>query len=648
MGNGWVTLGSVLLLTFCLSRPAGAAPVFENLGTPITDRRVSLQPGSETYSFTTGGSTRRLGTQDPDGYWLVWAGFEGPGTRALLGIRLDNGHVRHVDLSEYGDEGRSGHVQYVLGRDGDIYIYAGKPGRFLKYDITKREVVDLGCPAENAWYVGVGVLGPDGRFYVGTHPATVLLSCDTRTGEITNHGRIADDPKQKYIWHEVVVTEETVYCPVGHYRKELYAYDLETGETRQLLPPEITKLQGSPKVWQAENGRVYGEAGDRVFECFPDRVEFRDKVPPDAPPEALIVDGIKPLEIDADGVMRLRDRDSGETILRQTDYGGRAPKVYCVADGAWGRIWGGAMYPARVFSYDPESGAFTDHGRQSGGRIQVYDLLPTVSGLLVSSYVGAHLSLYDPNNPLVKGENPYPFEPCPGQERPIQWCMGPDGRAYIGTRPVKARVGGALARVDFRSRQVKWWPDVVPHHSVLACAPVPETGELFCTTSSYGGTGSTPIAEEGCVFLWDCQNEAITYVDHPEPGTTSYWGAVRAHTGLIYSTIDNRKYLAYDPVARKTVYFGDLPEGTLHFPRLCDGSLGPDGGIYTMIGDGIYRIDPGDHGISLIGRHRAITDAHGFHVSEDGAMYFGSGSELWRCRLDVDTPQTSEERGGGD
>ncbi|MFP3903059.1 MAG: hypothetical protein ACLFWB_02335 [Armatimonadota bacterium] len=637
-GNEWMIPGAVVMLIVCLSG-AAAEPVFENLGTPVTDRRVNLQPRSDTYSFTTGGSTRRFATRDPDGYWLVWAGFEGHNTRALLGIRLDNGHVRRVDLSEYGSEGLSGHVQYVLGRDGNIYIYTGKPGHFLKYDITKRELIDLGCPAENAWYVGVGALGPDGRFYIGTHPATILVSCDTRTGEITSHGRIADDPKQKYIWHELAVTEDTVYCPVGHYRKELYAYDLQTGETRQLLPPEITKLQGSPTIWQGENGRVYGEAGDRVFECFPDRVEFRDEVPPDAPPEELIVNGVKPLAIDSEGVMRLRDIDSGEIITQQTDYAGRALRLYSVADSAWGRIWGGTMFPAQVFSYDPESGSFTDHRRRSGGRIQVYDILPTDEGLLISSYVRAHLSLYDPNSPIVAGENPYHFETCPGQERPIQWCMGPDGRAYIGTRPVKARVGGALARVDFEKRQVKWWPDVVEHHSVLGCAPVRETGEILCTTSSYGGTGSTPVAEQGCVFLWDCENEEITHIDHPEPGTTSYWGAVRAQNGLIYSTIDREKYFAYDPVARETVFIGNLPEGELHFPRLCDGSVGPDGGIYTMIGDGIYRIDPDDHGISLIGRHEAINDAHGFYVSEDGMLYFGSGTHLWRCRLNIDTPE---------
>lgn len=631
-------LSRMIVLLAAVALLAGGSGVtraewrFEKLGQPATDRRVSLQPSEETYSFTTGGSTRRFATRDPDGYWLVWAGYEGHQTRALLGIRLDNGHVRKVDLSEYGSEGLSGHVQYVKGADGNIYIYTGKPGRFLKYDIENRELVDLGCPAENAWYVGVGALGPDGRFCIGTHPATILVSCDTRTGEITSHGRIADDPKQKYIWHEVVVTDDTVYCPVGHYRKELWTYDLKTGEKKQLLPPEITKLQGSPKIWQADDGRVYGEAGDHVFECFPEGVKFRDEVPPEPEPGELIVDGIKPLAIDSEGVMRLRDLDSGKIITRASDYEGRALGIYSVCDRGWGRIWGGTMFPARIFSYDPENDSFTDHRRRSGGRIQVYDLLPTEEGLLISSYVGAHLALYDPNSPPVKGENPYHFDTCPGQERPIQWCMGPDGRAYIGTRPVKARVGGALARVDFQKREVKWWPDVIEHHSILGVAPVPETGEILCATSSYGGTGSTPIAEQGCLLLWDCQAEEVTYIDHPQEGTTSYWGAVRAQNGLIYSTIDREKYLAYDPVARETVFVGDLPDGELHFPRLADGSLGPDGGVYTLIGDGIYRIEPEDHSISLVARHESINNGRGFYVDDDGSIYYGSGTHLWRCR----------------
>jgi hypothetical protein len=210
--------------------------------------------------------------------------------------------------------------------------------------------------------------------------------------------------------------------------------------------------------------------------------------------------------------------------------------------------------------------------------------------------------------------------------------MGPDGRAYIGTRPVKARVGGALARVDFENCGVKWWPDVIEHHSVLGVAPVPETGEILCTTSSYGGTGSRPIAKQGCLFLWDCDAEKVTHTAHPVEGTTSYWGAVRAENGLIYTTSDLEKYIAYDPVARETVFIGDLPDGDVHFPRLADGSLGPDGGIYTLIGDGIWRIDPADHTISHIASHDSITDARGFYVDEDGSIYYGSGTNVWRCR----------------
>lgn len=40
-----------------------------------------------------------------------------------------------------------------------------------------------------------------------------------------------------------------------------------------------------------------------------------------------------------------------------------------------------------------------------------------------------------------------------------------------------------------------------------------------------------------------------------------------------------------------------------------------------------------NHGIALVARHEAVADAHGFFVHEDGAIHFGSGPDLWRCRL---------------
>ena len=65
------------------------------------------------------------------------------GKLALVGVRIDTGETRWVDVTRYGQS----HVRFMKGVDGNIYIYTGNPSHFLKYDITRREVTDLGVPA---------------------------------------------------------------------------------------------------------------------------------------------------------------------------------------------------------------------------------------------------------------------------------------------------------------------------------------------------------------------------------------------------------------------------------------------------------------------------------------------------------------------
>jgi hypothetical protein len=40
----------------------------------------------------------------------------------------------------------------ISAAGGNLYAFADKPGHFLKYDVTKRELIDLGVPAGNGSY----------------------------------------------------------------------------------------------------------------------------------------------------------------------------------------------------------------------------------------------------------------------------------------------------------------------------------------------------------------------------------------------------------------------------------------------------------------------------------------------------------------
>jgi hypothetical protein len=61
--------------------------------------------------------------------------------------------------------------------------------------------------------------------------------------------------------------------------------------------------------------------------------------------------------------------------------------------------------------------------------------------------------------------------------------------------------------------------------------------------------------------------------------------------------------------------------------------VGPDGLIVGVVDDAVWAIDPADHSSRVLARHDSIAGAHGFMVTEDGVLYYGSHTHVWRCDL---------------
>lgn len=609
---------TVLLMATLAGSAMAQDYVFENLGVPCKETGHALY-------FT---------TTHPDGYDIAWSPLESPDFMGLLGIRLDTGQKLEVDLSMHG----SSHVTATPAADGrSIYAYAGSPdAHFMRYDPGTGELTDLGAPAQYASYFSSGALAPDGRFYVGTYPRAQLVWVDTATGETGSAGTITADNRNKYIFPSVAVSDDNiVYCPVGLNHQELFAYNPATGTATQILPEDLSALPGSPQLWRAADGQVYGRSGGTSYLCTPTAIIAQEEVP-GAQTRTVLAGDWRVSGIDDAGVLTLTHVETGEQRPLQTEYLGRRVGIYCVATEWDGKIWGGTMFPARAFSYDPATGEMVDYGQQTGGRIQIYDIMGTPQGLLLSSYTGAVLNFWNPNAPegeranqqLARGRN---------QERPMQWVQGPDGHYYIGSRPIKGHVGGGLCRVTLDPLEATWWIDPIGPQSVLGAAPVPEIGGLLCGTSNYGGTSSIPEEPEGYIFLWDCAAGKVLYKDQPVPGARSYSAPVRADTGIVYGLSsgeeDGPHYWAYDPVKRETLFVGKLPGARMHFPSLHEQQVGPDGLIVGLLDDAVFAIDPADHSVRVLARDPSIAGSQGLTVSGDGYLYYGSGPELWRVRL---------------
>jgi len=603
---------AVVCLMLCASLSM-AQPQFEQIGMPCVIKALSMQ----------------FVAPDGDGGYMAWGDFESPDERAIIGVNIETGETTRVDVGRWGFS----HIAMTLGADGRVYVYVGNPSHFVAYDMKTGELEDLGAPASPANYFNFGQMASDRKtFYIGSYPGTYLVSVNTETGETTNHGQMAEDPKEKYIWPRLAVADDgMVYCPVGLHHKELWSYNPATGEKQQILPEELTEQQGSPSVWLAADGNVYGRAADTRFLCRPGGIEVTESVPSGADKYAPSreADGMIVQAIDEQGRLQMTNAQTDEATSVPTDYKGQPQSVYSVSADRDGKIWGGALFPSNSFYYEPATGDLVDLGQIVHGGCQVYDTLSVPQGLLMSSYPAASMDLYYPDQPLGEG-NPVRFPRVGMQERPVQFASGPDGMYYCGTVPVKGILGGALVRLNLDDLSQDSWRNIVRDQSIMYCVGVPETGEMLCASSIQGGSSAIPTEKEAYVVHWDCDGEEVVHSFQPIPGTTTYGRMVRADTGIIYG-LAGAKYYAYDPVERKVLMTGDLPGGRVHFPGLNDTPVNEL--IYGLADDKVFAIDPADHSVSVVAEHESLARAHGFMVTDEGVLYYGSGPWLWRCDL---------------
>jgi outer membrane protein assembly factor BamB len=604
-----ICAGFLLALLPGLSR--GADYAFEDLGEPMRVRGLGMQ----------------FVTHTADERYVAWGVYDAHNKSALVGVRLDNGEVTWVDLTRFGKS----HVQAIQAADGNFYVYAGDPGHFLRYDVVQCKLVDLGMPAQPASYTLGHAVGPDGMFYVGTHPQACLVQCDPGSGRIKSFGRLSPDPRQWYALASAVGDDNVIYCAVGLHHRELWAVDASTGSKRQILPSSLTGAQGMPDVWLGVDGKVYGRSGDTIFRCHSDRIEIGQTKPSRSRPPLRAGDKIVG-SINAKGELTLTDVKTGKVFRQPTGYEGSSRAIFSVSCERDGKIYGGTIFPAGSFCYDPRASQLTYLGRLTSAPIQVYDTLNHPAGLFLSSYMPASVDFFDPALPVKKPDNPRHVVTVAGQERPVQLALGPDGMVYTGTFPSKGRLGGALVRVNPISFSSKVWTNLIPKQSIFSLAAVPETGELFCTSSIEGGSSAIPTEKSAFVFLWDCQREQVVFRAQPVSGATRYGAVVHARNGLLYG-VAGRNYYAFDPAQRKVVFTGALPVKSLRFPELSDEPAGPRGLIYGVGDDAVFAIDPADHGVRIVARDKSLGRAHGFFVTPDETLYYGAGTRLMRCRL---------------
>ena len=595
------------------------APQFTDLGKPVAEKSLS-------FSYVTNG---------PDGNLVAWAILRGEESQGAVGIDTVTGKVHRVELRKYG----SSNIRLAKGADGQLYLFAGQPGRYFRYDPLSGELTELGKPSEKASYWMRQAVSTDDVFYVGTYPRAELVACDMKTGAVRTVAALNDDNRELYVIDCAPDDHDGwVYCAVGLHHQELWAVNPADGTKRQLLTDTLKEGHGAPTVFTGVDGYVYGSSGKTTFRCYPDRIE-PGKVP-DAKgsPRARLPGGelVTPLREDGNLVIA-KSKDEQRVI--PTEYQGAPLRIYTVGPLHDGVLYGSGIKPGHFFSYRPATGETVDHGTVTSGTIQVYDMVVHPTGIFVGSYTGASIDKLDPGQSIVRGKNPtrvIQLSRDYDQERPEQLIIGPDNAVWTGTVPVKGRLGGALSRIDPADLSVQCWRNVVPDQSIVSLVSLPDSNQLLLGSSIRGGTSAKPTADEAVLALWDVAVAKVVATFKPVAGAKHFPALARAANGMIHGlaqTDDALWRYVFDPARRETVMAEKMPLRRSWYPHLQDNPVGPKGLIVGLADDAIFAIDPADNSLSILAQDKSLFGTLGFWVTDEGVVYYGSGATLWKCDL---------------
>lgn len=590
---------------------------FEELGKPI---RMNLPIELVTKATETGP--------------IAWAGLTDAERSALIGVHMESGQLTQVDLTPYG---KANSVLIFKHNEQTLYLFAGNKGRFLKYDIPSGTLSTVGPPsAATYWVSGSYTVAPDGKIYVGTFPQGGLSILDPATEQVEHKTHISTNAGMEYIIKPVSDADGIIYLPHGMHHGELWSFNPTTKEQQQLLPEDL-QTYGAPVLWKASDGKVYGKKGNTTFSCMATGITPGPTQPAQIETDCLW-NGKTAVLINENGHLEVKDNNSKQTSIIKSTFVPSAKLVFSISDVHNGKLYGSSMKPGHMFSYDLQTGELRNMGRITRGSTQIYDLLSYGKGLFTSSYTGGYIEYFDPSLPKST-DNPRLLaylHKSDKQERPVQLTLASDGNIYSPTAPIKGHLGGTLVQIDPKNMKTKTFKDLIPNQSYTSVTDIPETDEIFVTSSISGGSSAKPTEKEAWVFLWNTKTNSISYKTQPITAATSYTKAVRATNGNIYGFTSDQFYV-FDPIKREIQHRGEIKvSNSKTKARIVPSEkTGTDGLLYLIDSQGghLLSIDPSTNSVQVLASHPSLQGARFAKIQEDGYLYYPSGSSLMRVRI---------------
>ncbi len=510
----------------------------------------------------------------------------------------------------------------VLGPNGRLYLGTLPAAHFLELDPKAGTLKDLGRPSRTEQYIWDVAFGPDARLYGATYPQSKLVRYDPATGALEDLGRM--DPVEQYAHYVAGSDDGFMYVGIGTSKANIAAYEISTGEHREILPVEFQTV-GQASVYRGQDGNVYGQLGSRYFRlkgwsCTP--IAAAEASP--AVTRNRMADG---RTVSVSGrTIRVTDPRTRGTTERRFEYPGNDLSIFRVGFGPDGVLYGSSVLPIHLLKWDAENAAIPELGDLGGG--EIYSFLARGQQLLMAGYGSlAPLMIWEPGKPfnLDAGEkNPVlvNFNGSDGGWRPQALINGPGNRVYIGSVAGYGKLGGPLTVWDVASGAVDGYPHLVKDQSVISLTVWKDL--VVGGTTTGGGGGSHPTEKEAKIFLWHPERREKLFETVPVPGASSVNDLIAAPNGLVYGFAGGTLFV-FDPEAREVKHTGKAPFSSTIYNSV---ALGTGGKIWGLTSSGIFSIDPETNDVKLVARSpKSITG--GFATRGD-AIYFICGSQLWR------------------
>ncbi len=599
--------------TLLCAAPAHADPAragrFESLGIPV---RVGGLMGCV------------VGPNGRGGEALYFNFNQLSGKLFLVQVDPDTGEARQFNAPE-----GPGAWALIAGPDDRIYLGTWDGALVLRFDPKQPDkgIVVLGKPSPTEEYLWQFDVGKDGKLYACTYPQAKLVGLDPRTDAMEDFGRM--HPTEMYARSLSVGPTGKVYVGIGTEKGDLVVFDPATRKHRSLIPANLRGDAGwkSVAVSRRSDGNVYAEFGSHLMR-LDDETVTRVSVAPERP-KMQLRDGRVVSSFER-GKFTLFDPRTRQSVQRTFKYAGNGDHIFVLGVGPARCVYGSTAMPLEVFRFDPATDRSEHLGAMPGG--EVYSMLEYQAKLYLCYYGGSVMNLYDPAKPYWKfgtgaDANPVSFGGIgEGHLRPRAMIYGPNGLIYVGSEPPYGELGGAIEVWDPRqNRTIENYRHVVANQSIVSLAWEPTSGLIFGGSGNYGGGGTRPVAKEACFFAFDPKKRKKVFEAVLQPGARNY-PAMCAAKGMVFTTAGDRLF-HFDPATMRVVRTVRLPAAQVEV------SLGPlgDRRLVGLSITGVYVYDTARGEIV----HSAVAPVPvrcGFALLQD-AVYFASGTELWRYRL---------------